>query len=348
MNLFKSIVDFLESGENFVLANVLTRTGSAPRSTGARMIVHPDGRITGTVGGGILEARVQETAAEIFSTKTATVSEFVLTADDAGRLGMICGGRVEVLLQFMDAAVPARLHFYKEVLHAVTENKRSWLITSIPHGDGMQDLPQWLLKSDGTVFGVFDSDFPGKERVIRELAGKKHGYLHFEANEYHIEALCNSGTAFLFGAGHVGYALSRVTPLVDFRTIVLDDREDFANPDRLDSADEVIVLPSFDRATEGLPIDEDSYIVIVTRGHLHDQTVLEQALRTDAGYIGMIGSRRKRDAVYKSLEAKHGFGPHDFARVHSPVGLSIGAETPEEIAVSIVAEMIQVRAGKNR
>ena len=139
-----------------------------------------------------------------------------------------------------------------------------------------------------------------------------------------------------------------MTPLVDFRTVALDDRAEFANPGRLDSADEIIVVPSLENAMEDLPIDEDSYIVIVTRGHSHDGTVLEQALRTNAGYIGMIGSRKKRDELYKSLAAEHGFGTDDFARVHSPVGLNIGAETPEEIAVSIVAEMILVRAEKNK
>jgi xanthine dehydrogenase accessory factor len=97
---------------------------------------------------------------------------------------------------------------------------------------------------------------------------------------------------------------------------------------------------------KNLEIDKESYLVIVTRGHVHDKTVLEQALRTDAGYIGMIGSRKKRDATYEVL-AREGFGNEDFARVHSPIGLNIDAETPEEIAVSIVGELIQARA-RNR
>jgi xanthine dehydrogenase accessory factor len=276
------------------------------------------------------------------------VKEFVLTPGDAGRVGMICGGRIEILLQFMDAVVEPHLDFYKQILDAVRENRRSWLITSIPHANPVRFLPQWLLKNDGSVLGISDSDIPEKERVLDGLLGKQHGYLHLETNAYHIETLCNSGTAFIFGAGHVGHALSRITPFVDFKTVVLDDREDFANRGRLDSADEIHVLPSFEKAMEGLPVDEDGYIVIVTRGHVHDMIVLGQALRTRAGYIGMIGSRKKRDTLYKSLAAEHGFGPDDFARVHSPVGLDIGAETPEEIAVSIVAEMIRVRTERNK
>jgi xanthine dehydrogenase accessory factor len=106
-----------------------------------------------------------------------------------------------------------------------------------------------------------------------------------------------------------------------------------------------VVLRSFDEAMNDLNIHEESYLVIVTRGHVHDKTVLAQALRTRARYIGMIGSRTKRDATYEAL-TKEGFTVGDFARVHAPVGLSIGAETPEEIAISIVAELIQARAGK--
>jgi xanthine dehydrogenase accessory factor len=105
------------------------------------------------------------------------------------------------------------------------------------------------------------------------------------------------------------------------------------------------VLASFEAALDGIGIGQGDYIVILTRGHLHDRTVLAQALKTDAGYIGMIGSRRKRDAIYTSL-LKDGFSQADIDRVHSPIGLAIGAETPEEIAVSIVAEMIRHRASK--
>jgi xanthine dehydrogenase accessory factor len=132
--------------------------------------------------------------------------------------------------------------------------------------------------------------------------------------------------------------------MVDFRTVVIDDRAEYANAERFARADRINVVPSFHQAFDGLDIDRDSFLVILTRGHLHDKTVLEQALKTDAGYIGMIGSRRKRDLIYRELLDK-GFTSEDLGRVHAPIGLAIDAETPEEIAVSIVAELIQVRAG---
>jgi xanthine dehydrogenase accessory factor len=127
----------------------------------------------------------------------------------------------------------------------------------------------------------------------------------------------------------------------------LDDRQEFASRDRFKTADEIIVLNDFSGAMDELEINDDSYVVIVTRGHAHDKTLLAQALRTNAGYIGMIGSRSKRDAVYDAL-CKEGFSRDEFKRVYSPIGLDIGAETPAEIAVSILAELIKARAGKNQ
>jgi xanthine dehydrogenase accessory factor len=131
--------------------------------------------------------------------------------------------------------------------------------------------------------------------------------------------------------------------LTGFRTEIVDDRPDFANRERFPEADRVCVIDDFRNAFGGLAVDDTSFLVIFTRGHHHDLTVLAQALRTEAAYIGMIGSKRKRDAIYTAL-LKAGFTQADLQRVHSPIGLAIGAETPEEIGVSIVAELIQERA----
>lgn len=148
--------------------------------------------------------------------------------------------------------------------------------------------------------------------------------------------------AYIFGGGHIGYEMAIVLDRLDFHTTIIDDREEYASVGRFPLAD-ACVVSSFDAVCSKLDIDENSYIVIVTRGHIHDETVLEQALRTSAKYIGMIGSRTKRDSIYGSLLSK-GFTQDDINRVHSPIGLAIGAHTPGEIAVSIAAEMIQVRA----
>jgi len=192
--------------------------------------------------------------------------------------------------------------------------------------------------------------YPCQASLITTLTGeaakaKQSLAVKVEERRYFVEPTVLPGTLYLFGAGHVSRSVAEMASLVDFRTVVLDDRAEFANAERFPGAELLQVVPSFNRSFEGLDIDRDGFVVILTRGHLHDKTVLEQALKTDAGYIGMIGSRRKRDLIYQELLMK-GFSQSELERVHAPIGLAIGAETPEEIAVSIVAELIQVRAGR--
>lgn len=136
-----------------------------------------------------------------------------------------------------------------------------------------------------------------------------------------------------------------LTTRVGFRTIVFDDREEFANRHRFSFAHDVCVCPDYQQLFSDCDVNDDSYVVIVTRGHQHDKTVLVQALRTEAGYIGMIGSRTKRDTLFNELLTE-GISRDDLKRVFSPIGLPIGAETPEEIAISIVSELVKERAAK--
>ena len=149
---------------------------------------------------------------------------------------------------------------------------------------------------------------------------------------------------YIFGAGHLAQPVARMAAMIGFRVTVLDDREAFANAERFPEARQIVVLDRFDQAFDDIAVDANGYVVIATRGHLYDQTVLAQTLKTPAKYVGMIGSRSKRDAIFKAL-GEQGFGPDDIGRVHSPIGLAIGAETPEEIAVSIVAELVGCRSG---
>lgn len=154
-------------------------------------------------------------------------------------------------------------------------------------------------------------------------------------------------TAYIFGAGHVGLALEPVLRYINFNTVVIDDRPDFANRERFPQADEVKVIDSFLDPYKEIETDENSYIVIVTRGHSGDYDVLKQTLKRKTAYIGMIGSRGKVAELYRMLK-EDGFSQEELDRVYSPIGLSIFAETPEEIAISIAAEMIKVRAGHRK
>lgn len=152
-------------------------------------------------------------------------------------------------------------------------------------------------------------------------------------------------TAYIFGGGHVAYALEPVLRHIDFETVVIDDRSEFSNSSRFPYAEQTITVDSFKNAFHGLELDENSYIIIVTRGHRGDLEVLRDALKTQHAYLGMIGSRRKNEALFDTLR-REGVDEKLISEVFAPIGLDIGAETPEEIAISIAAEIIKVRSEK--
>ncbi|RJR34864.1 MAG: XdhC/CoxI family protein [Deltaproteobacteria bacterium] len=343
MDIFDNIARLLAGGESLALATIVSRSGSAPRAVGSRMAIRPGGDGIGTIGGGILEARVQEAAREVFGHGQSVLKEYRLTARDAGRMGMVCGGMVQILVQFLDAAGTGNLELYREIAASSGTGKPSVLITQIPSDfDVPGPILQTLIKGGGTIIGDLDQEAVA---ITARAAATRPELVSHQGKQYLVETLAPAGTVYIFGAGHIARQLAPLTKRVGFCTVVLDDRLEFASRERFSDADEVIALDSFQAALERLEINADSYLVLITRGHAHDQTVLRQALMTEAGYIGMIGSRRKREAIYAAL-AQEGFSRMDFDRVFSPIGFAIGAETPEEIAVSIAAELIRIRAEK--
>ena len=342
MELLKSIPALLKRKEDFVLATILDRSGSAPRAVGTRMIVRSDGSIMGTVGGGIFEASVQQLAKQVFIDKGSVVRNFVLTSEDAESIGMICGGRLQVMVQFVDSSDPLNSDLFGAAADLLKSRRMARLVTRVPQDDVCAEPPrQGIVMNDGAIVGY---PFP---KEMMDLAGAIDAtspeFISYQQDRFLVEPLCGQGVVYIFGAGHISQKLALLTKMVGFHTVVLDDRKEFASRKLFPSADEIIVLDSFENALNGLEIGENSFLVLVTRGHIHDKTVLRHALATNARYIGMIGSLRKRDAIYRELGAE-GIDGSQFERVHSPIGVGIGAETPEEIAVSIVAELIDARA----
>lgn len=163
--------------------------------------------------------------------------------------------------------------------------------------------------------------------------------------EVFIEPIVPSEKLFIFGAGHVGQALCRMSALTDFEVIVIDDREEYANKELLPDAKHIVVS-EFANSFNQLEIDDNSFIVIMTRGHAFDELVLELACQTKAKYIGMIGSKSKIKTIFGNLRQK-GVNDEKLSAVYSPIGLDISSETPSEIAVSVLAEMIQIRHNLN-
>lgn len=343
---YQNLVRLLSSGENVVLATIFHSSGSAPRSTGAKMIVCSDGSIVGTVGGGRLEAETIELAKKVHASRRSVIQPFDLTGTDAAGLGMICGGKGEILVDYIDAESSDNRHVYQAVLLAMESAQKAWLITELVFEPVTSRVrQQCLVTEEGTIIGSFQCN---QEFIEKLSSGPAQISIHADAREgrrFVVEPIRNTGIVYLFGAGHVSQQVARITDMVGFRTVVIDDRQAFANQERFPGG-ETVVIDTFQSLPE-LGINEDSYLVIVTRGHLHDSIVLEQVIHMDVAYIGMIGSKKKRDSLFKALEEK-GCSPADIKRVYSPIGIDIYAETPEEIAVSIVAELIKVRSEREK
>jgi xanthine dehydrogenase accessory factor len=243
------------AGEPVALVTVVSTQGSTPQKAGAKMLVHADGRIVGTIGGGCLEAEMTRRARQAIEDRRVQVTSYDLTPEEAGEDGLVCGGRMQVLIEPVE----------------------------------------------GTP------------------------------------VLC------LFGAGHVAQPLARMAKACGFRVEVVDDRVKFANAERFPEADRIVV-EGFAAATEKVTLGPNTFAIIVTRGHKGDAEALESVLGRGLRFVGLLGSKAKTVHIFAAL-AERGVAREELARVHAPLGLEIGAQTPDEIAVSILAEMIAVRRG---
>ncbi len=347
LDLLATMVQWLEAGEDVALAAVVAQSGSTPRAAGATMAVRYDGRIAGTIGGGIVEAKVIESCKKLLARPgpLLRLERFDLDNTQAAQAGMICGGRLEFLERSFRATTSNAV-FFRRAWEGLRKGRPVSLLCELGPATGC-----FLLQGgEGVAAADAEARLPEPEMLRKALeAGALQTPQKIEEGGQSALVLpfIAPDTAVLVGAGHVALHTAAILALSGFRVVVIDDREDFANAERFPGAAEILVPDGFEDCLNGIPITPRTSIVILTRGHLHDKTVLAQALRTPAGYIGMIGSRRKRDATYAALLAE-GVDQAAIDRVHCPIGLDIGAETPEEIAVSIAAEMIQDRARRRQ
>jgi len=340
--ILDDVLALLDSGEDFALVKLIGDRGSTPRAAGAEMLVRRDGSIAGTIGGGLLELTMMREASAVLESRRTRVADLRLAGTDLkNEEEMVCGGSAEVLITYVPPGDAELREVVAAVKAARAARRRAWMFTIQPPEDG-GEVEFCLLGDDGELVGAR----PCEPKVLRTAVGKiaVHGSTTLpDGRGVLVEQVEVPAKAVICGGGHVARAVAPAALAAEFAVTVLDDREEFADPRRFPGAK--VVLGAFDGALERLSIDASSYVVIVTRGHVHDMDVLVQALRTPARYVGVMASRSKRARMVAALR-EAGLGEDALARVHSPIGLDIGAETPAELAVSIVAEMIQVRAGK--
>jgi xanthine dehydrogenase accessory factor len=336
--------ELLAQGQIFVLATIFRHEGATPRTAGSKMIVTREGRGIGTIGGGSLEAAVMVRATQLIKREQSEVMHFDLSGDVITAKDMICGGSADVLLACV-LPTPVNRDLFGQWQQVLEKNRQGCLVTvALQTSDTLYRTTLCLVMSQEKMIGPVPLGRSVLKKVLTTAqTATRIQTLRFEKALVVVEPSVRFTTAYLFGAGHVAQPTAHLAAMVGFQVWVLDDRKDYVNPERFPEAHRVRLLDSFERAFTDLAITSDSYVIIFTHGHLHDKIVLAQALATDAGYIGMIASRRKRNTIYDALRAE-GVHQTQIDRVHSPIGLAIGAETPEEIAVSIVAEMILQRS----
>jgi xanthine dehydrogenase accessory factor len=252
------------------------------------------------------------------------------------------------------------MDLFEEIVRMRKAGQRAALAT-IVHTNGSipsYESSRMLVREDGSIAGTIgggcveaDVWAAAKEVMAKESPRKMVFQLNNEASydnglicggtlEVFVEPILPQPVVYIFGGGHISMALAKSANAAGFGIVVIDDREQFANSERFPMAQELYT--GYERAFQEIRPNQSSFLVIVTRGHRDDMRVLAWAVRTEARYIGMIGSRRKVLSVYQALQ-KEGYAPEEFSRVYAPMGLEIGALSPEEIAISIAAELVAIR-----
>ncbi|HZE88743.1 MAG TPA: XdhC family protein [Verrucomicrobiae bacterium] len=340
--ILHAALEAIESRQRVALATIVSARGSLPMSRRSKMLILEDGSMRGTVGGGCLEAEIFAEGREILKAGgPPRLRRFTLTESQAGVEGLNCGGTVEVMTEaFGPGPVEEVL---RSCLDAIDRREEAVLATSLdaqPSGS----TGKILVRADRRVVGSI-----GDARMSEASAALAASLMGTDAiavesvadRRVFLETILVTPTALFFGGGHVTRHTARVARTAGFRIVIVDDRPAFANRERHPDADETLVLP-MESAFESLVVDPHTFVVSATRGHQHDEVVVRQALRSAAGYVGMLGSARKV-AILKTRLAAEGFDQATLDRLHAPIGLEIGADDPGEIAVSIVAELIAFR-----
>ncbi|NLC26117.1 MAG: XdhC family protein [Fastidiosipila sp.] len=346
--IFDALKKSLEDGKNTVLATVTYSSGATPRGAGARMLIGQEGRLAGTVGGGAVEFRSIQYSQEVLQEKQSRTHNFHLTRNDIEDIGMICGGDATVHFLHLDAQNPSLRNLVDVALENIKNHSYAWLLTDLSETDS-QGLALYAPAEknsnlDEDIFLGYPSDHELTQALLSNQKQIHHRAEKIEVaeRELFVEELVIPGFVYIFGGGHVGQALVPALAAVDFAPVVLDDRKEFVDPDLFPEAF-AVRLADLNDISSVVTITDRDYACVMTRGHTNDLEVQAQLLKTPARYIGVIGSKKKTKVVNERLKER-GFTDKDLTRITAPIGLNIGGKTPAEIAVSITAQLIQIRS----
>ena len=338
--ILRQLPQIIRSGQRAAYCSVVKTVGSTPQKAGAKLLILPTFQSVGTLGGGCVEAEARKQAAQLMQTGQRKLLQFQLDNDYGWDDGLICGGRMNIFIDLTDRPEDAELF---EKMNALLDADIPAVTATVVESPDRGKLGQKLLIGlDGTRVGSLD-EAPLLPFAVKALETHQPQLLQSDdkTEAVYVEAALPKIRLVIAGAGHVGSALARLANFCGFHVCVIDDRPEFANAQNIPDADEIVVQDLAEALRER-NIDPMTFVVIVTRGHHHDEECLHAVINSNAGYIGMIGSRRKIKLIFDDL-IEMGVNPDRMTRVHAPIGIDIASKTVPEIAVSIAAQLIQVR-----
>ena len=348
-DVFREAKTQLEKGQPVVVATVVRTKGSTPQKPGAKLLVRNGGSGVGTLGGGCVEGDIWFAAKELMKRGgSAEHRDYQLNEDLAAQDGLVCGGTMYFLIDPIYR--PDKYLSYADEINRAYEGESSVaLATLLKPAAGSFDSTgaKLFIRDDGTTEGTLGSADLDAEALNKSsdlmIHGNNEYIVSLNGAEYFIEAYTTPPQLVLCGGGHVSNAIAPMAKKLGFHVFITDDRKEFANKERFPEADMIVDLKPEDAFPE-LPINRNNFIIIATRGHRYDNVALAAAVDTSAKYVGLLGSKRKTVLIYEDL-IRSGVDIERIKQIRSPVGLDIHARTPDEIAVSIIAEILMFKLG---
>jgi xanthine dehydrogenase accessory factor len=349
-NIYARLLKELNGKKPLTLGTIIETIGSSPQVPGASAIFSSDGLVDGTLGGGILEAQAETEALAALKDQESRLKPYSLSGDITSEEEAICGGEVTILFDIQTQDSVDTLNQMKTSINCRHPGVLATFIESCAERRVVLSR-KWIKKSE--IFGEkaeqkgspyyedIKNAFRAGKPLLLEMKEGEHRDTS-EKNLLFLEPLFPQSHLVIVGAGHIGRALAHLGNRLDFEVTVLDDRVEFANSENIPEADHLAV-GDIGKIIQDIPKTSDTFVVIVTRGHSHDSDALRECIKSDAGYIGMIGSARKITLMRKKFLEKGWASKEQFDRVFAPVGLEIQSKTVEEIAVSIAAQLVLVR-----
>jgi xanthine dehydrogenase accessory factor len=338
--LYQEALRLLDRDEPFSLATVIRTQGSTPRKPGSMMLIRENGDIVGSLGGGCVEGDVWAAATGMLKRKEpAALVRYHLNEPVTSPHGMICGGSMEFLVEPILSSGEF-LPIARAILNAIEGGDPVSVATRISE-IGIGKKLAWL--GDGSRSGTLGDPVLDEEAMGR-MSGTERFVTPLLETDYFIKTHVAHPMILFLGGGHIAKATESFAKPLGFRFTVVDDRPLFANRDRFLEAENVLVR-DFESALDDIPLTAESSIVVATRGHQYDDVALEAAIRTPAKYVGLVSSRRKWLLLRRKL-LERGLPENRVGEIHAPIGLDLGSRSPEEIALSILGEIVAFRNGR--